>query len=160
MSYRKGVIAAKPVRAKKYDLRSSFCPQGSITSSAYSFGHFIYKLFNHVPFPELCTPSRRNRRNRRRSAAYAGGYPWDGSSASCPFEVQVFVLDQLLAYAKAEMQELEIPIAQQLSKTARPLELPARRDTEKVSLKEAPLLTKSYDTIVALDLGHLQESSG
>lgn len=125
MSYRKAVAAAKPVRAKQYDHRSYFCPQGSTTGSAYSFGHFIYKLFNLIPLPELCMPSRRNRRNRRRSAAYAGGYPWDGSSASCPFEVQVFILDQR-AYAKAEMQELEIPVAQQLSKTARPLELPAR----------------------------------
>jgi hypothetical protein len=33
------------------------------------------------------------------------------------FEVQVFVPDQLLASAKAEMQELGIPTAQQLSET-------------------------------------------
>lgn len=72
------------------------------------------------------------------------------ASASCPFEVQVFVLNQLLACAKAEMQELEIPTAPQLSKTAWPLKLPARRRTEKVSLGEAPRLAESYDTIVTL----------
>jgi hypothetical protein len=74
----------------------------------------------------------------------------DGSSASCPFVVQVFVLNQLQACAKADMQELEIPTAQQLTKTARPLELPARRGTEKVSLGEASRLAESYDTMVTL----------
>jgi hypothetical protein len=50
------------------------------------------------------------------------------------------------------MQELEIPTAQQLSKTELgPVELLAREGTEKVSLREAPLLTKNYDTMVTLN---------
>jgi hypothetical protein len=58
----------------------------------------------------------------------------------------------LPTYAKAEMQELEIPTAQQLSKTELgPVELLAREGTEKVSLGEAPLLTKNYDTMVTLN---------